>query len=222
LLEDANSPTLNALRLIFMFRRISLSSEAPMRWPLFLVFGVLACGTLGCGSGGTVLGPSGAPLLLGTDSESGPVIFTKLEAGQAIEILELTYDKFGRVDGYTWKSTLGGSTRTVKVKQTEPPQFGRSAVYAAREVDGATLPARGEATDVLGFGLKDPGGIVLVSSGTMTLDMKTELAYDENGRQQLARQTLTHEGKNYEVVYSDYRRDQGRLLDYKAAVAQIR
>ena len=67
--------------------------------------------------------------------------------------------------------------------------------------------------------MKEKGGVVLTYVGTIQIEMKSELGYDNSGRPHVKRQTFTHAAKSYDIEYSDHAYDKsGRLAGYKIEV----
>lgn len=144
-----------------------------------------------------------------------PVVLLTPNAGDSVELSSVAYDQFGRIESYKAIVSDGGKIYTVSVRQKEAAQHGKPAEYIA-DVDGSELSDK-PADGAIGFSPKDIGGAVYQTGGQ--IEMKTEMAYDANGRPQLKRQTFTHGGRSYDIGYSNCSHDSlGRLAGYKADI----
>ncbi len=186
----------------------------------FCVLAVCAI-AIGCGESTIkrLTGGSGVSAALST-SDQNPVVMLELNPGITVQFTNVTYDQFGRIDSYDVTVTDGSQTHSIKVHQSAPAQYGKSAEYAAEQGTSA-LPTMNAETGLrkIGFSLKEQGGAVLPHSGTIQVSMKSELGYDGAGRPHVKRQTFTHEGRSYDVNFSGHTYDQnGRLTGYKADV----
>ncbi len=166
---------------------------------------------------GCAPGPGGNVML--AVSDQNPVVLLEPKTGMTIDLSAVLYDQFGRIESYEAKLIDGEQSRTINVHQMEKAVYGKSAEYTA-EADGSAIPTLADSQDsgAIGFTLKDQGGVVLTYVGTLQMNMKTELGYDENGTPHVARQTFTHDGKSYDISYSEHSYDKGRPLGYKALI----
>ena len=115
-------------------------------------------------------------------------------------------------------------------------------------INGKSVPGQSD-KNLIGFSVKDIGGVVLTRAGTSRLNMQTTFSYDptglQNGYQQvaqeggktfaiatkfafypggkkyLAQQDVQYEGRMFAIAYSDYRwTESGRLTGYTAQVVK--
>ncbi len=172
---------------------------------------------LGCGSGAS-------KNLAVDDSEDPPSIFCELNTGTTLRFSDAEYAAgTGWLDSYSVQvGADSGNPVLVKVKVKSPGQDGKRPTYVA-EANGAALPSLKELSGkkLIGFTVKEAGGVVLPHSGTVKLDIKTEFSYTPDGRRQLAKQMFAHEGKSFEITYDDYIwRNDGRLSGYSIRVVK--
>lgn len=165
----------------------------------------------GCSGGSSV----GNPTLKVTSQ--APVVLLQLKPGMTVELAAVQYDKNGRIESYEARVTSGGADKTIKVKQKASAE---GPVDYLAEISGRAIPASTKSDgSSVGFTLKDQGGAVTASVGTVQLDATSELEYDDSGRAHVSKQTLTHDGKSYDIEYSGHTHDKnGRLSGYKAKV----
>lgn len=183
-----------------------------------VVITVLLVVSAGCGKAGVLSNSSGGAAL-GT-SDQHPIVVVALEPGTSIRLANVTYDQNGRIDTYDAIITNAGKSQTVKVHQDGAPHANSPPSYVA-EVNGKAIPEirTADGTKKIGFSLNEQGGAVLTYIGTIQLDLKSELGYDSMGRAHVKRQTFTHEGRNYDIVFTDHVYDKnGRLAGYKVQV----
>jgi hypothetical protein len=182
-------------------------------------------------------------------AENRPVLFFELHTGLFMRFSDIMYDEFGWVGSYQ-ASILPGKRGEAKVlvRTETQPSGGKAPNYAAT-VNGKPVPSKNDKT-LVGFSVKDTGGIVLASSmGTGPINVQTKFSYDSTGRQDTAQQAGQHEGKAmaittkfsygptgrqdvaqqdgqlggklFVITYSDYRMDElGRLTGYTAQVVK--
>src|SRR5205085_2631760 len=141
------------------------------------------------------------------DSEQRPVLFFELRTGMVIRVSDIKYDKLGWVDSYEVSVQPDKGEDAKVLVRTETPAGGGKAPTHAATVNGKPVPRQSD-KKLVGFSVKDAGGVVLAhSGGTVQINMQTKLSYDSMGRQQVAQQGFQHEGKTFAITYSDYRRD---------------
>lgn len=178
--------------------------------------------SIGCGESGikTLTTSGGGVNAALSTADRNPVVMLELKPGMTVQLANVTYDQFGRIDSYDATVTDGSQTDTIKLHQSSAAQYGKPAEYAA-ELDTKSLPTINTETGAkkIGFSLKEQGGAVLSYSGAIQVSMKSELGYDGSGRAHVKRQTFTHEGRAYDIGFSGHAYDQnGRLTGYKANV----
>lgn len=183
----------------------------------------LACGVL---FAAPFLGETNPRLVLGF-SDYQPVIYLQMKAGMSVHLEGITYDRFGYVSTYEETITSGDQALHVHVatdlalKPTEPDTYQYSA-----EIDGKTTKSLAlaewnkiDAKGLLGFAPRGLGGAVFKSPGGLIADFKTNLMYDESGRQMVSRQEFKLDSVGYTIVYSGHKFDRfGRLSSYSAEV----
>lgn len=157
-------------------------------------------------------------------SQSTPLIYFKPTAELTAVLSQVAHDRFGQPESYTLELVLAANPRlTVKVRRTSDDKT-HSAKFIARAGEHTLVELSDTST-------KDPlaalnpagaGGVVLAAPGELKLNVSTELAYDDFGRQQVAAQTFVHAGSKWKVAFSDYTRDGfGRLTGYRATFTQL-
>ena len=147
-----------------------------------------------------------------------PVVLMEPDSGTEVELAVVTYDKFGRVDSYDCRIKSGNASRTIKIRQKGPSQFGKMAEYEA-ELNGKPVPPSKADSGKIGFSLKTQGGTLLSYKKDIQISMKSELGYDNNGRAYVKRETFAHGGKNFDITFANHSHDKnGRLTGYKATV----
>jgi len=150
------------------------------------------------------------------DSEQRPVLFFELRTGLGIRVSDIKYDKLGWVDSYEASVQPDKGEEAKVLVRTETPAGGGKAPTHAATVNGKPVSRQSD-TKLVGFSVKDTGGVVLARS----IKIQTKFSYDPMGRQEVAQQEFQHEGKTFLITYSDYRREKsGRLAGYTARVGR--
>jgi hypothetical protein len=173
-----------------------------------------------------LLGQTNPPLVLGF-SDDQPVIYLQVKAGMSVHLEGITYDQFGYVAAY--EETISSGDQTVRIhvatdpalKPTEPDTYQYSAEIDGKTVKSLTLAewSKTDAKGLVGFAPRGLGGAVFQSPGGLIADFRTNLMYDQFGRQMVSRQEFKLDSVGYTVAYSGQELDQfGRLSSYSAEV----
>jgi hypothetical protein len=144
---------------------------------------------------------------------SGPVVFTECVAGLSVRLSKITYNRFGNLDSYTIELTSAASKSSVQVIGTPTRGSDTQPRYVAN-VAGRQIPSLDIAKlkVPIGFSPTEPGSVVVPGGTTL----ETSFAYDDFGRQQVARQSFTIGHRRTEAVFSAFTRDGfGRLTSYQ-------
>lgn len=178
-----------------------------------MVFGAAIVSTAGAVDSAAAAAFSPSDLMLGNSSDT-PLVYFKPASGLELVLSQTSHDGFGQVTGYSLELGSGAAAKlTVLVRRTSDDKT-RPARFIARAGEhtlGELSTARTKAK-LVALNPTDAGGVVLAAPGELTLDVTTELAYDDFGRQQVAAQTFVHAGAKWKVTFSAYTRDRfGRI-----------
>ena len=183
------------------------------------------------------------------DSERRPVLFFELRTGMVIRVSDIKYGRDGS-DVSCEASVQPDKGKEVKVLvRTETPPAGGMAPTFAASANGEPV-LRQCNKNLVGFSVKDIGGVVLApgearrptvqtmfsfdptgrqdgfrqvaqQDGKTTFVITTKFSFTPTGRRYLAQQDVQHEGKTFAIAYSDYRwEESGLLAGYTARVVK--
>src|SRR5207245_1562074 len=107
-------------------------------------------------------------------------LFCEPEAGMTLRFSDAEYAAgSGWLESYSVDvGSASGKSVPVKVKVKTPAGEGKRPTYAA-EANGTALSSLKDLSGkkLIGFTIKEPGGAVLSSAGTIKLDIKTDFSY---------------------------------------------
>lgn len=177
---------------------------------------VLGLGATALCAGQTAAAPlRPADLLLG-DADGTPFVYFIPAAGVTLVLSKVTYNGFGKPEGYKLEIGSGSPTGlTVQVRRDPAAKAGFVAKVGEQTL--TELASAKTKEELVALNPADAGGIVLAAVGGLKEDFITEFAYDDFGRRQVAAQTFVHAGAKWKVTFSDYKRDGfGRLTGCRA------
>ncbi len=161
-----------------------------------------------------------------------PAVFFPLQPAMIVKISEIVYARNGMLESFREELSFGDARPIVLIAAVNLSKWTGmcSSLEYSVEVAGRkqTSPKYdafddSKLTRTLAFSPEAVG--VILGGGPLETDLKTEMGYDEKGRQYIQRQVLGIGGLTYQVTYSDYRYagpPTGKIFSYSARITVLR
>lgn len=159
--------------------------------------------------------------------DNRPAPYVKLAKGMVLTIEATEFAKAGAPIEVKQTVRSGSAEFVVDIVSPEPADGAQPTRQYSVRVDGIERAtpsreawAKTDSADYFALSLSDLGGVIYRTRSGAEVRVETEFSYDDFGRRQIAKQTISSDAGTgaYTISYTKYSFDRGRITGYTATV----